>query len=83
MLLMERLPFEIAPIDHDKSNDTALSLVSTLRTGALNSQGNKISVGCLVRLEGNLEKQAYRLTVRAVHGDVSAAVDNLIVSLLS
>ena len=80
-ILSEQLKFAIAT-GLDKS-DTTLSLATTFRTGSVSESGNKISIGCLLRLEANHEAKAYRLTVRAVHGEVSLAMKNIVVNLLT
>jgi AP-2 complex subunit alpha len=55
-----------------------ISTAGTFRTGATNPNGDKISVGCLMRLEANPKANAFRVTVRAVHGRVSLALKNII-----
>ncbi|OQS04089.1 AP-2 complex subunit alpha [Thraustotheca clavata] len=61
----------------------ALALAGTFRTGTAAPTGDKISVGCLVRLEANAQANSYRLTVRAVHPDVSVAVKNILKGVLA
>ncbi|KAF0715417.1 Aste57867_3367 [Aphanomyces stellatus] len=51
---------------------SSLSLAATFRTGTSAPSGDKISVGCLLKLES--QGNSYRLTVRAVHPDVSLAL---------
>ncbi|ETV96757.1 hypothetical protein H310_10065 [Aphanomyces invadans] len=51
-----------------------LSMAATFRTGTSSPSGEKISVGILVKLES--QGNSYRVTVRAVHPDVSVAVKN-------
>ncbi len=54
---------------------------STYRTGATDPNGNKISVGCLVRVEGN--GSAVRVTARTLHPTVSLSIKNVIKQGLS
>jgi AP-2 complex subunit alpha len=61
----------------------SVAAAGTLRTGATTPAGDKISVGCLVRIEANPTAGAYRLTVRAVHRDVSLATKNCLKLLLA
>ncbi|TYZ67830.1 hypothetical protein PybrP1_009022 [[Pythium] brassicae (nom. inval.)] len=56
--------------------DGALSLAATLRTGTAGPNGDKVAVGCLARVEANPASNAVRITVRAVHRDVSVATKN-------
>ncbi|RHZ22129.1 hypothetical protein DYB37_006746 [Aphanomyces astaci] len=51
-----------------------VSLAATFRTGTASPSGEKISVGILLKLES--QGNSFRLTVRAVHPDVSVAVKN-------
>ncbi|KDO23714.1 hypothetical protein SPRG_10492 [Saprolegnia parasitica CBS 223.65] len=60
-----------------------LALAATFRTGTTAPTGDKISVGCLAKLESNPQANSYRLTVRAVHPDVSIALKNNIKGVLA
>lgn len=64
-------------------NEFVVAAAGTFRTGSVSPTGAKISVGCLVKLEANPQAGAFRLTVRAVHGQVSVALKNVIKSQLS
>ena len=64
-------------------NDLSLSAVGSLRTGTAGPDGSKISVGALVRIEVNAQVRAVRVTARAVHGTVAAALVNTIKALVS
>jgi len=64
-------------------NDLSLSAVGSLRTGTAGPDGSKISVGALVRIEINAQVRAVRVTARAVHGTVAAALVNTIKALVS
>ncbi|KAJ8608082.1 hypothetical protein CTAYLR_009630 [Chrysophaeum taylorii] len=66
----------------DDANGTILSGAAALRTGTANAGGDKISVGCLVRLEMNDVAKAYRLTVRTAVPRVSEALTRAIHHLL-
>ncbi|KAH7487740.1 AP-2 complex subunit alpha [Phytophthora ramorum] len=65
----------------DSQASGSLSAAATYRTGAMGPNGDKLSVGCLVRLEAS-EGNAYRVRVRAVHRDVSVATKNCLKMLL-
>jgi len=58
----------------DLSNDSSVCAVGTLRTGSVSAKGDKICVGILARVEINNGAQAYRLTVRTAHAQVSKYV---------
>ncbi|RLN31355.1 hypothetical protein BBJ28_00016806 [Nothophytophthora sp. Chile5] len=58
-----------------------LSGAATFRTGAVGPSGDKLSVGCLVRLEAG-DGNSYRIQVRAVHRDVSVGTKNCLKMLL-
>lgn len=47
---------------------------SSLRTGSLTPAGEKISVGCLVKIEMNVQSNAIRVTTRTLHPQASVAV---------
>jgi AP-2 complex subunit alpha len=49
----------------------------TYRTGAAGPDGNKISVGCLVRVEGNGQGK-FRVTARTLHPLCSKALKNVV-----
>jgi len=54
-----------------------ISGAATFRTGAKDSNGNNINVGCLVRVEANPQAGAYRVTTRTLHPICSRAVKNV------
>lgn len=64
-------------------SSASLSAAGTFRTGATAPSGDKLSVGCLVRVEANPTANAYRITVRAVHRDVSVTTKNCLKLLLA
>ena len=66
----------------DDNNGTILSAAGALRTGTANAGGDKISVGCLVRLEMNQTAGAYRLTVRTAVPQVSQSLAQAIIAVL-
>ncbi|KAJ1455907.1 hypothetical protein M885DRAFT_518780 [Pelagophyceae sp. CCMP2097] len=66
----------------DDAGGTILSGATALRTSTVNAGGEKISVGCLVRLEMNAGAKAYRLTVRTAVPHVSTALAAAITKLL-
>jgi len=55
---------------------------ASLRTGALTSAGEKISVGCLAKVEMNVEAQAIRVTFRTLHPSASTSMLATIKTLL-
>ena len=55
---------------------------STLRTGALSPSGEKLSVGCMVKIEMNVQANALRVTLRSVHPAATAAILQTVKSLL-
>ncbi|KAL7998096.1 putative adaptor protein complex AP-2, alpha subunit [Plasmopara halstedii] len=71
---------KFAVVDGLSTTGTLLG-ASTFRTGAVSPNGDKISVGCLVRLEAG-DDNTYRIRVRAVHQDVSLATKNCLKMLL-
>lgn len=48
----------------------------SLRTGSLTPTGEKISVGCLVKIEMNVQANALRLTIRTLHPAATAALQS-------
>lgn len=66
----------------DDNNGTILSGAAALRTGTENAGGEKISVGCLIRLEMNEAAKAYRLTVRTAVPRVSESLARAIQQVL-
>lgn len=65
------------------NGDGSISIACTFRTGTAAPTGDKISVGCLARIEGNPMTNSYRITVRAVHRDISVAAKNCLKSVLA
>ncbi|KAF4319644.1 hypothetical protein BBO99_00006029 [Phytophthora kernoviae] len=65
----------------DSQASGSLSGAATFRTGAVGPNGDKLSVGCLVRLEAS-DSNSYRIRVRAVHRDVSIATKSCLKMLL-
>jgi hypothetical protein len=47
---------------------------SSLRTGALTPTGEKINIGCLVKIEMNVQSNAIRVTARTLHPAATTAV---------
>ncbi|TMW61221.1 hypothetical protein Poli38472_013684 [Pythium oligandrum] len=74
---------KMAQADGIDTAGNSITIAGTFRTGATAPTGDKISVGCLVRVEGNTTTNAYRITVRAVHKDVSIAVKNGLKAILA
>jgi hypothetical protein len=65
------------------TSDATVSVAGTYHTSALSPSGKKVSVGLLMRLEINAADKAFRLTVRAVHPQVSVAIKNIVKSQLT
>ncbi len=55
-------------------SDYVIYGAASLRTGAKNASGENISVGCLLKLEMNVQANALRLTVRTLHPAATAAL---------
>lgn len=55
-------------------SDYVVHGAASLRTGAVTATGEKISIGCLVKLEMNVQSNAVRVTVRTLHPAASLAV---------
>lgn len=56
---------------------------ASLRTGAKTSSGEKINVGCLVKIEMNIQANAVRVTLRSLHPAATSAMMDSVKSLLS
>ena len=55
---------------------------ATLRTGALSASGDKLSVGCMVKIEMNVQANALRITLRSVHPAATSAILQTVKGLL-
>jgi hypothetical protein len=55
---------------------------ATLRTGALNAAGEKMSVGCMVKIEMNVQANAMRVTLRCVQPAAAQAILQTVKNLL-
>uniref|UniRef100_K3X5B9 Clathrin adaptor alpha-adaptin appendage C-terminal subdomain domain-containing protein n=1 Tax=Globisporangium ultimum (strain ATCC 200006 / CBS 805.95 / DAOM BR144) TaxID=431595 RepID=K3X5B9_GLOUD len=77
----EQLKFALA--EGVDTSEATLSLACTFRTGTSGPNGDKVSVGCLARIEANAMTNAYRITVRAVHKDVGEATKNCLRAVLA
>jgi hypothetical protein len=55
-------------------SDFVIYGASLLRTGAPGPNGEKINVGCLVKIEMNVQAKKMRVTARTVHPAASAAL---------
>eukprot|EP01035_Chromulina_nebulosa_P020330 gene20330-26390_t len=62
-------------------SDYVIYGAATLRTGTI-ANGEKISVGSLVKIEMNIQANAMRITVRALHPAVTSAVIDTVKLLL-
>lgn len=78
--LTEKLNF--AQAQNVDTTEASITLAATYRTGSLAPSGDKISVGCLARVEGNTATNSYRVAIRAVHKDVSSGLKNALRSIL-
>lgn len=72
------------PDSTSNSNDSGTSLraAGTLRTGSLNPQGHKISLGAMLRLEVEPASGTFRISVRAVHVTVAVCIRRFLISQL-
>lgn len=64
-------------------SDTVLFGAATLRTGASTPTGEKVSIGCLVKLEINLQANALRVTTRTLHPAATQALLATVKTLLA
>ncbi len=55
---------------------------ATLRTGAIAANGEKLSVGCMVKIEMNVQANAMRVTLRSVHPAATQAILQAVKALL-
>jgi len=55
---------------------------ATLRTGAVSATGEKLSVGCMVKIEMNVQANAIRVTLRSVHPAATQAILQTVKKLL-
>ena len=70
-------------MDLPDSSDTVVYGASSLRTGATTQQGEKISIGCLVKLEIHLQSNSVRVTVRTLHPAATHAIVEVARALLA
>ena len=56
------------------SSELVLYGAASLRTGAMTAAGEKISVGCLAKVEINVAANAIRVTLRTLHPAATTAV---------
>jgi hypothetical protein len=64
------------------ASDFILYGAASLRTGALAPSGDKINVGCLAKIEINVQHSAVRVTVRTLHAAATAAIMQTVKNLL-
>lgn len=55
---------------------------ATLRTGAVSASGEKLSVGCMAKIEMNVQANAIRVTLRTVHPAATQAIMQSVKGLL-
>ncbi len=55
---------------------------ATLRTGALTEAGDKVGIGCMVKIEMNVQANAMRVTLRCVQPAASQAILQTVKDLL-
>lgn len=63
------------------ASDYVLYGAASLRTGAKNANGEKISVGCLGKIEINVQANALRVTFRTLHPAATTALMETVKSL--
>jgi hypothetical protein len=64
------------------SSDFVIYGAASLKTGARTPTGEKINVGCLVKIEMNLQANALRVTLRTLHPAASSALMDTAKALL-
>ncbi len=52
----------------------SLTGAASLRTGAVTASGEKINVGCLCKIEMNVQANAMRVTLRTLHPAATSAI---------
>lgn len=55
---------------------------ASLRTGATAPNGDKISIGCLAKIEMNVQANALRVTIRTLHPSATSSIMQTVKSLL-
>lgn len=65
------------------ATDYVIYGASNLRTGAKTPSGEKINVGCLAKIEMNIQANALRVTLRTLHPAATTAIMECTKSLLS
>lgn len=65
------------------SSEYVIYGAASMRTGAKSPSGDNISVGCLAKLEMNVQANALRVTLRTVHPAASAALMETIKTLFA
>jgi AP-2 complex subunit alpha len=65
-------------------SDFVIYGAATLRTGAVVPGGtDKVSIGCLIKIEMNVQANAFRITTRTIHPSATAAIMATAKELLS
>lgn len=64
------------------ASDFVLYGAASLRTGAQAASGEKINVGCLAKIEINVQHSAVRVTMRTLHPAASTAMLQTVKGLL-
>jgi hypothetical protein len=67
----------------DDESEFVIYGAASLRTGALNATGEKITVGSLAKVEMSIEANALRVTFRTLRPSASQALMNTTKSLLN
>jgi predicted permease len=52
----------------------AFIFISALRTGTMTATGEKVTVGCLAKIEMNVQANAMRITFRTLHPSATSAL---------
>ena len=65
------------------SSDYVLYGAASLRTGAKSASGEKINVGCLAKIEINVQANAIRVTFRTLHPAATTAMMETVKSLFN
>ncbi len=56
------------------SSEFVMYGAASLRTGTVNPSGEKITIGCLAKIEINMQANALRVTIRTVHPGATSAI---------
>jgi hypothetical protein len=64
------------------ATDYVIYGAATLKTGALNAAGEKVAIGCMAKIEMNVQANAIRVTLRCVQPAAAQAILQTVKNLL-